>query len=450
MRVFFFILLLLPFSSRAAYDVPTGPRANYDASTNMYIKATGGPLWNYDDNGTWRAINTDFRLEGGRLVSDSNTHKVYGDLSTNTFWLEQSNHWLGERVGPLYAIDWVTKDTTRLASPDYSDRSFIANTVTYINIYPGVDVVITNSSSGFSHQFDFSPTAMAAIETWWDTHGASDDIYIVSTVRWFIDSLNCALIDDAGSIDLETPSDITGAVRFLTGGTPLLACRAMNVSNGGYINSYDDYRVAPLFNRFIAIAGGIFHAEGFNYAAVRGWSGGGVAHSELFGNDNSSGTTDMGLVVDDKVSFNHTMNAETGTAVSLHCRLHDSFNGDGVATGFIYSHNAGTDDPEDLLAVSTTTATVNVSSHVEYSVDISYALEASTEYWIGVQNSGPTTIRVQDNNANDLDSKQNTDALPLEDPHTAGLEQSVNAYIWVVYTTGVAEVGQVMFLKVGE
>ncbi len=441
------LLIFLLAATASAQYLPSGPRADYNATVDSSMKATGGPLWNYEDANGWHRINPNFRLESGWLVADSGEHEAHADLATNTIWLEWNGHWMGLKVGPLYALRYSTKDTVRLAAPVFTNRSYSGNEITFTDIYPGVDVTITNTVSSLEHHFSFGADALASIETWWLNNGSLDDIYIVNSIRWIVDSLNCPMTDNLGALVLDEPRDITGKVEFMSEGTPLFAMQKSAVTNTGYIDNYDDYRKATLYNRVILLNDNVFHLEGFKYSDIRGWPGAGVSHSELFGNNNTTGDFNSGLVADDKISFNHTMNAETGTATKLHFRATNGGAGSGTVTGFIYSHNVS-DDPDALLATSTSTATVNVQAYTEYNVDISYSLEASTEYWIGIQNQGANTMRIQDNGSDDLDSKQNTDALPLEDPHSAGLEQSINAYIWIVYTvSGGATSGRIIMIQ---
>ena len=120
------ILILLVGWSKAEW-VPSGERECYDSTTKLYRKATGGPPWNFQtDDDNWYKINPDFYLDNGWLKSDSGRHKVYAQLSTNTVWMEWSGHWLGLKIGPLFALRYSTKDTTRLANPDFSTRSYSA------------------------------------------------------------------------------------------------------------------------------------------------------------------------------------------------------------------------------------------------------------------------------------------------------------------------------------
>ena len=148
-------------------------------------------------------------------------------------------------------------------------------------------------------------------------------------------------------------------------------------------------------------------------------------------------------------AFRH-QTTEAGTATELHFIMHSSFSTGDVITGAIYSDNS--DDPLTLLATSSTTATINsVSTYVEYSVDISYALESGVWYWLTVQNDGPTSVSMEFLDATTGNRKQNSDALPLNATWSGGGNGVEQAYIWLVYTPGGAAQagGQFMMIDTG-
>lgn len=440
------ILVLLPAMVFADY-VPSGPYRFYNAEVDSSRVASGGPLRNYNDNGTWRTINPAFRLDGGKLVSDSGRHGVEADLSTNIVRLDWKGHILRLEVAPLFAYRRSVATRWKLADPNFTTRSYSDNTILIENIYPNVDLRIVNDPDGLKHSYTFHQAARDAFETWWQNNGAYDDIYIVNAIRLDVDSLGLSWTDSTGGFDLTESRDITGAVRLKLGAATRFFLRPTRIQP----DTTDEWAV--VYKRIIVIGGNPYLVEGFKWSTVRTWSDGDIYHDAEFGGKGNSGSN-LGIVPDDKYASIFTMGASEGTMDSIYISAKRIGGTNDSITLFVYddsSAHGGTDTvPAALIATADGYVVVSSSGYENFGTTISGSVSASTDYFLGGHNSNESNCYFEGTATATYDEVEETDPLPLSDPF--GSLNDDNQYsmnIWVVYTVaGDGAVGQIMRLTI--
>ncbi|MCK5020657.1 MAG: hypothetical protein KAS32_26795 [Candidatus Peribacteraceae bacterium] len=428
MRLISFILITVMTVGVQADWIPSGPRHYYDSHIDQSKISTGGPLLNYRDNGVWRSIKPEFVLDDGWLRSDSGVHQVAFNVGTNKIYYQQDGHILGLDIGNLYAYRKSTNERFWLASPDFNKRSYVGATVTFTDIYPNVDLTITNSSDDLTHYFTFSQLARDQIETWWQNTGQLDDIYIVNTFKVDASRLNLSLSDSVGSVSLDSESDITNLLTFGEG---------LFYSQRGLVELHKpDSNSDRLYRRMMRVNGETYLAEGFPWSEIRTWDQGSIGHNATFGNTSlggSAGAIEPGT--NNKISNKYVMNNENGTITSITVGIRDNWNGDDTVIAYVYDDNATF--PNSLIDTAFIEVESSTISWVQGSSTMSGSLTASAVYWIGSQNitSVSANTALAYTSTSDLDGVLVTDPTPLDDPWSGGSVASRNTYsIYITYT----------------
>jgi hypothetical protein len=424
-------ILLLPLMAVADY-VPSGPYRYYNADADSSRVATGGPLRNYYDNGTWRAVNPNFSLVGGKLVSPFGRHKVQADLATNIVRLDWWDYILKLEVGALFAYQRSVATRWKLADPNFSNRSYIDNVITITDIYPDVDLRIINTPDGLKHSFTFHQAARDAFETWWQNNGKHEDIYIVNAIRLGVDSLGLSWVDSAGTFDLSTNRDITGAVRLKLGGATKFFLRPNRIMH----DTADGW--ATVYKRVIIMAGDPYLVEGFKWTTIRDWPEGDIYHDAEFGGKGSTGSV-VATTDGWKVACIYTSGGTAGTTDSIYITAKDNGTDDSVFC-FYYGDSAdygGSDTvPAALIDTGDNYIEVVTNTYATYGVAMSGGtIGASTNYWIGIADKTGGVVRVEAEAIATFDQVESTDAVPITDPWgTIGDDNQYKMAVWIIYT----------------
>ena len=113
----------------------------------------------------------------------------------------------------------------------------------------------------------------------------------------------------------------------------------------------------------------------------------GNAYAATFGNTDT--TTNYSYFADNKAAWGKFVLTEAGTVTKLtgYVRATDGVYGKGL----IYSHNAVSDCPDDLLGVSAVTDPAVTVGWVDFTFDTPVELDAGT-YWLGYAGSGANFV----------------------------------------------------------
>lgn len=434
MLIKLFALLLLAATVSAEY-LPSGSRSSYNADVDSSRLATGGPLRNYLDGSTWREIKTDLRLDNGALVSDSGFHSFHADLATNIVRLDWQGHILKLEVAPLFAYRRSTNTRTKLANPNFTNRSFSGSTITIRNIYPNVDLDIINTPDAMKHRFTFHQAARDAFDTWWANNGSLEDIYLVNTFRLDVDSLGLRWADSAGNFDMTSERDLTRYVRLKSGTlTKFFLTKTevwLDAAPGGHLD---------LYKRLMLIGGTPYLAEGFRWVDARLIGDGPLKHDVTFGNE--SETADFNLSGNRKLGSPFMMGGTPGIADSIYSYNHNAW-GDGpdLLQWVIYtdsSDHGGTDSvPAAMVDTTDSYITISGSNIALYGQEFTRTvnLSANTLYWLMFQCNDAYYGRSA-GTGNDRARREVPDTRPLDNPSGAGAGWTEIISVYVVYSIG--------------
>jgi len=275
MKYLLIMLLLLPVLLPAQTPIDY---KKWQIEENKFGIQFGGMPANYynEDSAKWVEIQTYWESWNKGYKAVNSKHRVYVDTLDDIigFVIKDTignNHKLGMQVGPLFFFHKPSQDTVRIASSAMSGYSMSGDTVTVKNVYPQVNLLIINNPDGITHQLQFGAKADSALDAQWVALGSNQNVFVVNTFRFILDSLYGTLHDDEGQIDTSTAHDIVGQITFKALGKRIFSTR--------YSHVWQDTLTAPLYNRLHLFGGKLFLLEGYRMVDVVDWPDGGYKHN---------------------------------------------------------------------------------------------------------------------------------------------------------------------------
>ena len=345
------IIFILLTGTAMAETVPIGPASwrNSDNSITKVIGPGGEPTFNYQKaDGMWDFIIDDWMQVGDKQVwkSVQGNHRVFAD-STGAAIYAKGEHYLGtETIG---IIKWKISDSTwTMKASAMPDSVTMRNrTITFHNIFPGVDKQLVNNPKAFkmyAETFIFHQAGRDTIATYGPWAG-----YLLGTVtRLNIDSLNLSWQDAVGHFNITDTGRMTdGWIKGMDADTMVFT-----IANS-YLQTEDSTTSIVVNKRVVLIAGIPYLIELFNPMLTASLPTGDLWHNATFGYSTAGGSSE---IIEDVVFGNVASPGSNGTRDSI--------------TGYYFSNGAAKSARMGLFIENTSLANQDlIDSTAEFSIN---------------------------------------------------------------------------------
>jgi hypothetical protein len=215
MAMRYFIITSMLFSLAAA-QTPAGlQRWLYEdpayPSNSSFSMQIGGPPRNYIVDGAWTRINNNFVIDGDSAYCHTallkTTVKPNGLVKVRLSW-EGVDYTVAQQLNRIIFFRkadsaWINIDPTQ-AGPDWKIPDIVSNTVTWIDVFPGVDYGVKKQDGKVRNRIIFKPAFLDSAVTLYNQRPDSADIYLASVhslaLSATIDSYNARLGNVSGRI----------------------------------------------------------------------------------------------------------------------------------------------------------------------------------------------------------------------------------------------------------
>ena len=258
-----------------------------------YLKADGkvqrmmgmgnSPVNYQDTDSTWDYIVDDFVQIGDRQIWKSvrGNHKLWAD-STGAAIYAKGNHYLGTETTQL--IKFNTADSGFVTLKNSVPDSITVNgpTITFHNIFPGVDKQLVNRPKIFrryTETFIFHQEARDSLATWGPWSGR----LLGTATKLTVDSLNLTLHDIAGAFDINTTGRMVDRwVRLKDGDNILFRMASTNLrTEDSVVTSM------PVKKWIVRYGGSPWLIELFDPVAANQLPAGDITHDVVLGDDDA-------------------------------------------------------------------------------------------------------------------------------------------------------------------
>lgn len=437
------IIFLLLTGTALADPTPIGPASwvNSDSSITRAMGMGGTPTLNYQKaDSTWDFIVDDWVQVGNKQIWKSvrGNHRVFAD-STGAAIYAKGDHYLGTKTTHLIKFDksdstWQTLKTNMPDSVTMSGR-----TITFHNIFPGVDKRLVNNAKGFkmfAEQFILHDEARDTIATYGPWAG-----YLLGTATQLnVDSLNLLWKDAAGLFDITSAGRMTdGWIKGMDADTMV-----WTIANS-YLQTTDSTTSIVVHKRIVLLGGTPYLVELFNPVPTASLPDGDIWHYATFGETDAENND---LAIDDKQICLRAIPGSSGDADSLTAYLEVTSVNKKIRLALV---DWGVDDNHDLIDTTAEfLVVVQEFAWVSRPLLNSQSITSGTDYGLVMWGEGSAGDFDVKNTFNSTDSNfsisiayENAWSDPLE-PSTAG---TGTRSIYCFYTeAGAPPSGQVIII----
>ncbi len=426
--------------------IPIGVAAWKDTVTGKISRGFGPggePALNYQkSDSSWDTIVDDWVQVGNRQIwrSVRGNHRVFID-STGAAIYAKGNHYLGIKTTHLIKFNKADSTWVTLKSLDPDSISILGNTVTFHNIFPGIDKCLINNPKIFRQymeRFIFHQEARDSLAGW--TPWANRLLGVAT--RLSVDSLNLSWKDATGIFDITTTGRMaTGWIKAVDSDTMVFTLAKT------YLHSGDStLESIPIHKRLVLLGGTPYLVEMFNPVATVALPDGDLWHNVHFGVESEEGS---GTTIED-IQFGGvaTMGATGGTLDSIVAFTHIVIS-DHKTKLAIYKWTGAGGSGDDLIdSVPEWTATAHASpSWKQKAVQNNASLTANQEYLLVPWSEATADFHQQFFSNNEAytgsHAPRTYTGYTWSDPldHTAGEAGTWKISIYAVYTEEAAEEG---------
>lgn len=280
-RLTLLAIVLLLGATALADPIPIGISSTYDSTTGKTSRSIGPggePTLNYQKDGVWDFIVDDWVQVGNKQIWKSvrGNHRVFAD-STGAAIYAKGNHYLGTQTTHLIKFNKADSTWQTLKSSLPSSVTTSENTITFHNIFPGVDKSLRNNAKvlqQYAETFIFHQEARDTIATYGPWTG-----YLLGTAtRLNVDSLNLSWKDAAGLFDITSAGRMTdGWIKGMDADTMVWTIAQT------YLHTANSVTSIVVHKRVVLIGGNPYLVELFNPVPTASYPDGDIWHNATFG-----------------------------------------------------------------------------------------------------------------------------------------------------------------------